>query len=129
MLDVYFSSLGHRCPGEEPFDGTHAVLCSVAHLVYQLQLRRDRNYSDGFLPQHERGEKNDKALSESSLHSPPADFNDAAESLISLRNFVGDSFCLEREMVSVSVVGTLITYRILDFDLGRGLVFAFMSAF
>ena len=32
-------------------------------------------------------------------------------------------------MLPISILGTLMTYRVFDFDLGFGLVFAFMSAF
>lgn len=113
----------------ERFDGTYAILCSVAHLFYQLRLRHDRDELQLFLPQHEKHAKTDEAPSESCLNACPADFKDTANFSRSLRVFFGDSFCLEGAMVPVTVLGTVMTYRVLDFDLGFGLVFAFMSAF
>ncbi|KAF6235159.1 hypothetical protein HO173_006788 [Letharia columbiana] len=111
------------------FDGTYAILCSVAHLFYQLRLRQNWDESEGFLPQYEKCAKTDEAPSESCLHTPPMDHNDAAKLSRNLRIFFGDSFCLEGAMVPVTVLGTVMTYRVFDFDLGFGLVFAFLSAF
>ena len=110
----------------ETFDGTYAALCSVAHLTYQLLLRHSKNDSESYLPQHEKRAKTDEARAESCLHP---DYNHAANSSRGLRIFFGDSFCLEGVMVLVIMLGTVTTYRVFDFDLGFGLVFAFMSAF
>ena len=113
----------------ERFDGTYAILCSVAHLTYQLGLRYYGNDSEGFLPQHEKRAKTDEAPSESCLYAPPKDKNEAAKFSRDLRIFFGDSFCLEGSMLPITILGTVMTYRVFDFDLGFGLVFAFMSAF
>ena len=112
----------------ETFDGTYAALCSVAHLTYQLLLRHSKNDSEGYLPKHEKRAKTDEARAESCLH-PPTDYNHAANPSRGLRFFFGDSFCLEGAMLHVTMLGTVMTYRVFDFDLGFGLVFAFMSAF
>ena len=114
--------------GYDHFNGTYAILCSVAQLSYQLLLRYYGNYSE-VLPQYEKCIKAKEVPSESCLHSPPTDYNDAATSSGSLRIFFGDAFCLEGAIVPVIILGTVMTYRVLDFDLGFGLVFAFMSAF
>ena len=60
--------------------------------------------------------------------TPPTDCNDAKTFSRNLRLFFGDSFCLEGAMVPVTIWGTVMTYRVFDFDLGFGLVFAFASA-
>ena len=112
----------------ETFDGTYAILCSVGHLVYQVRLRHGED-SEGFLPRHEKRAKTDEAPSECCLHLPPTDYNDATQSSRSIRIVFGDSLCLEGAMVPVTIFGTVMTYRVFDFDLGFGLVFAFMSAF
>lgn len=109
-------------------DGTYAILCSVAHLVYQLRSRHNGHDSEGFLPQHEKHAKIDEAPLENCMHIPSIDSNDAKNSSRSLRIFFGDSFCLEREMVPITILGTVMVYRVFDFDLGFGLVFAFISA-
>ena len=113
----------------ETFDGTYAILCSLAHLFYQLRLRNDVDHSEGFLPQHEKYEKTEEAPSKSCLQTPLIDSKDTAKSSRSLRIFFGDSFCLEGAMVPVMILGTVMTYRVFDFDLGFGLVFASISAF
>ena len=113
---------------DETFDGTYATLCSVAHLTYQLISRHSKNDFEKYLPQHEKRAKTDEARAESCLH-PPTDYNHAANSSRGLRIFFGDSFCLEGAMALVTMLGTVMTYRVFDFDLGFGLVFAFMSAF
>ena len=51
----------------QTLDGSYAILCSVARLFYQLQLRHNGNYSKGSLPQHENGAKIDSAPSASCL--------------------------------------------------------------
>lgn len=112
----------------ETFDGTYAILCSVAHLVYQLRLRHNGHDSEGFLPQHEKRTKIDEAPLESCMHTPSIDCNDAQTFSRRLRLFFGDSFCLEGAMVPVTILGTVMVYRVFDFDLGFGLVFAFISA-
>lgn len=85
--------------------------------------------SEGFLPRHETRAKTDDAPLACGLQTPPTDYNDAKNSSRSVRIFFGDSFCLEGAMVPVTILGTVMTYRVFDFDLGFGLVFAFMSAF
>ena len=112
---------------DQAFDGTYAILCSVAHLVYQLRLRSS-DESEGFLPKHEKYAKTE-ALSDSCLHAPPRDYIGAAEFSGNIPIFFGDYFCLEGAMVPATILGTVMTYRVFDFDLGFGLVFAFMSAF
>ena len=114
--------------GNDHFNGTYAVLCSIAQLTYQLLLRHYGKHSE-VLPQHEKYTKAEEAPSESCLHTPPTDYKDAANFCGSLRIFFGDAFCLEGAIVPVIILGTVMTYRVLDFDLGFGLVFAFMSAF
>ena len=113
----------------DKFDGTYAILCSVVHFFYQLQLRQNGDHSEGFLPQHEECAETDEAPSKSCLQFPPTDYKDAAKASRNLRIFFGDSICLESAMAPVTILGTIMTYRIFDFDLGFGLVFAFMSAF
>lgn len=113
----------------EQFDGTYPILCSIAHLTYQLGSRYYRINSEGFLPQHEKGVKANDAPRESCLHIPPTDKNDTTNSSRDLRIFFRDSLCLEGSMLPVTVFGTVMTYRVFDFDLGFGLVFAFTSAF
>ena len=113
----------------ETFDGTYAILCSIAHLTYQLQFQHNGDDTDGFLPQHEKGAKTDQTRSKSCSNSPPIDCSDEANNSRYLRIFFGDKFCLEGAMVPVTVLGTVMTYRVFDFDLGFGLIFAFMSAF
>ena len=114
--------------GNDHFNGTYAILCSVAQFTYQLLLRHYSNHSE-VLPLHEKCTKAEEAPSENCLHTPPRDYKDAANFSGSLRIFFGDAFCLEGSIVPVSILGTVMTYRVLDFDLGFGLVFAFMSAF
>lgn len=113
----------------ETFDGTYAILCSVAHLFYQLRLRHNGDDSEGFLPQYEKREKMDGAPSENCLHVPPTNYTDAAKFSRNFCVFFGDCFCLEGVMVPVTIPRTVMTYRVFDFDLGFGLVFAFFSAF
>lgn len=113
----------------EEFDGTYPILCSVAHLTYQLGLRYRGNNSEGFLPQNGKGAKTDEAPPESCLHVLPTDDNDTTKSSRDLRIFFGDSLCLHGPMLPITILGTVMTYRVFDFDLGFGLVFAFMSAF
>lgn len=110
------------------FDGTYAVLCSVAHLVYQLRLRHNGDDSEGILPQHEKRTKIDEAPLEDCMHTSGSDRDDAKAFSRSLRIFFGDSFCLEGAMVPVTILGTVMIYRVFDFDLGFGLFFAFISA-
>ena len=110
------------------FDGTYAILCSVTHLVYQLRSRHDGHDSEGFLPQHEKRAKIDEAPLEKCMHTPSIECNDADKFSRSLRIFFGDSFCLEGAIVPVTILGTALVYRVFDFDLGFGLVFAFISA-
>ena len=112
----------------ETFDGTYAILCSVAHLVYQLRWRHNGHDSEGSLPQHEKRTKIDEAPMESCMHTPSIECNDAKTFSRSLRIFFGDAFCLEGAMVPVTTLGTVMVYRVFDFDLGFGLVFAFISA-
>ena len=114
--------------GNDQFNGTYAVLCSVAQLTYQLLLRHYGTHPE-VLPQHETCTKAEEEPSESCLHTHPTDYNDAANFSGSLRIFFGDAFCLDNAIVPVVILGTVMTYRVLDFDLGFGLVFAFMSAF
>ena len=114
---------------DQTFDGTYAILCSVAHFVYQLRFQHDGLHSDKLLPQYEDGAKKDDAFLDSRLLTSPTDCDDQAIFSRSIRIYFGDSFCLESLMFPVSVLGTVMTYRVLDFDLGFGLVFAFMSAF
>ena len=113
----------------ETFDGTYPTLCSVAHLVYQLRIRRHGLDSERPLPRYERRSETDKVQSDSYLPTSPTDCNDAATFSRSLRIYFGESFCLEGAIMLVAILGTVMTYRALDFDLGFGLVFAFMSAF
>ena len=113
----------------ETVDGTYAVLCSVAHLFYQLRLRHNGDGFEGFLPQHEKRSETEETPLESCGHTPPTDRNDAAKFSRNLRIFFGGSLCLEGAMLPISILGTVMTYRVFDFDLGFGLVFAFMSAF
>ena len=113
----------------ETFDGTYAILCSVAHLVYQLRLQHNGDDSEESLPQHEICAKTDEAPSASGLQTPLEDYSGAAKFSGNIRIFFGNTFCLEGAMVSVAILGTVMTYRVFDFDLGFGLVFAFMSAF
>lgn len=113
----------------EKLDGTYAILCSLAHLVYHFRLWYKWDDSEGFLPQHESHAKTGETPSESYLHNPPIDSNGGASCSRSLRIFFGDSFCVEGAMVPVTVLGSAMTYRVFDFDLGFGLVFALMSAF
>ena len=113
--------------GDDPFNGTYAVLCSVAQLTYQLLLRHYGTHSE-VLPQHETCTKAEEEPYESCLHTHPTG-KDATNFLGSLRLFFGDAFCLDDAIVPVIILGTVMTYRVLDFDLGFGLVFAFMSAF
>ncbi len=112
-------------PVDGTFDGTYAILCSVAHLSYQQQLQRNADESAGLLPQYQKCTKTDEAP----LHAPPTNYNDAAGSSRNIRIFFGDHFCLEGAMVPITTLGTVMTYCVFDFDLGFGLVFAFMSAF
>lgn len=114
--------------GNGHFNGTYAVLCSVARFTYQLLLRHYGNHSE-VLPQNEKFTKAEKAPSESCLHASPSDYKDAANFSGRLRIFFGDAFCLDDAIVPVIILGTVMTYRVLDFNLGFGLVFAFMSAF
>lgn len=113
----------------EEFDGTYPILCSVAHLTYQLGLRYRGNSSEGFLPQHGKGAKTDEAPRESCLHVLPTGDNDITNSSRDLRIFFGESLCLQGPTLPITILGTVMTYRVFDFDLGFGLVFAFMSAF
>ena len=115
------------CQGNEGFDGTYAILCSVAHFTYQLGLQHRGVVSEEPY-QHEKCANAEEAPSKS-LHAPPMDKNDAARFSGSLRMFFGDSLCLDGAIVPVTILGTAMTYRVFDFDLGFGLVFAFMSAF
>ena len=115
--------------GDDHFNGTYAILCSIAQFTYQLLLRHYGNHSE-VLPQHENCAKSEEAPSESCLQPPPIECkDDAANYSGSLRIFFGEAFCLEDVIVPVIILGTVMTYRILDFDLGFGLVFAFMSGF
>ncbi len=116
-------------PVDGTFDGTYAILCSVAHLSYQQHLQRNADASTGLLPQHHKCTKIDEAPPKSYLHAPPTNRNDEADSSRNIRIFFGDHFCLEGAMVPVTILGTVMTYCVFDFDLGFGLVFAFMSAF
>lgn len=109
------------------FDGTYAVLLSVAHLVYQLRLRHEGEDPEGFLPKHEKRTETEVSL-ESCMHTPPTDCNDEPQFSRNIRIFFGDSFCLEGAMVPVTTLGTVMFYRVLDLNLGFGLVFAFVSA-
>lgn len=114
---------------DEEFDGTYPVLCSVAHLTYQLGLQYCGKDSEGYLPRHEKEAKTDGAPPESCLRVPPTDDNDTTNSSRDLCIFFGDSLCLEGSVSPITLLGTVMTYRVFDFDLGFGLVFAFMSAF
>ena len=114
--------------GNDHFNGTYAILCSVAQLTYHLLLRHSGNHSE-VLPQHEKCTETEKAPSENYFHALPTNHKDAASFSGSLRIFFGDAFCLDDAIVPVIILGTVMTYRVLDFDLGFGLVFAFMSAF
>ena len=115
--------------GNDHFNGTYSILCSVAQLTYQLLLRHYGKHSE-VLPQHEKCTKAEEAPSESCMHAPPTDYKDEAANFSgNLRIFFGAGFCLEGAIVPVIILGTVMTYRVLDFDLGFGLVFAFMSAF
>ena len=116
-------------PVDGTFDGTNAILCSVAHLGYQQHLQRNADESAGLLPEHQKCTKANKAPSKSSLHDPSTGHTDVASSSRNLRIFFGDRFCLEGALVPVTILGTVMTYSVFDFDLGFGLVFAFMSAF
>ena len=86
----------------ETFDGTYAILCSVAHLVYQLRLRQNSDRSDRFLPQHEKRGKMNETPSESCLPTPSPDYNDATTFSRRLRIFFGDFFCLDGAIVPVT---------------------------
>lgn len=112
----------------ETFDGTYAILCSLAHFFYQFRLWNKGGDSEGFLPPHDIYAKIGEAPSESCLRNPPTDSNNGASFSRSLRIFFGDSFCFEGTMVPVTILGTVMVYRIFDFNPGFGLVFAFMSA-
>lgn len=113
----------------EEFDGTYPILCSVAYFTYQLGLRYHGIDSEGFLPRHEKEAKTDEAPSGTCLRVPPTDDNDATSSSRDLRIFFGGSFCLQGPILPLTTLGTVMTYRVFDFDLGFGLVFAFMSDF
>ena len=128
-LTSLFLLLGIIFRKNETVDGTYAILCSAAYLVYQFRLRHNSDGFEGFLPQHENLSKTDERPSECCGPTPPTDHNEAATFSRNLRIFYGDSLCLEGAMLPISVLGTAMTYRVFDFDLGVALVFAFMSAF
>ena len=81
------------------------------------------------MPHHEKSAKADQMQSKSCVHSPPLECNDEENHSRYVRIFFGDFFCLEGTMALITALGTVMTYRVFDFDLGFGLVFAFMSAF
>ena len=118
IIRICLTSLYLLCatilPENGTFDGTYAILCSIAHLAYQLPFQHNGDDSEGFLPRHEKAAKIDQTLSTSCINSPPMDCSDEANVSRYVRIFFGDDFCLEGTMVPVTILGTVMTYRVFD---------------
>ena len=110
------------------FDGTYAILCGVGHLIYSLLLcRKDRASGDGCISNEEiekKGNAGDGSSTTDKVYDHGPDFH---------RNVVfsfgdADDFRIEGVAILLAVLGTMMEYRVFDFNLGFGLVFAGFSA-
>jgi len=116
---------------EEKFDGTSAILCSIADIFYIWFLRHGQRKKGRFgdrIPFSE-GSKSfeirkprDRGVADSACWD--------AELLKNALIFeLGDHFHVEGGILLFTVLGTALTYRVFDFDLGFGLFFTSISAF
>ena len=112
-------------PEKDAFDGTYAILCSFAHLVYQIRMRRHDDGSDVEDDLHRR--ETEKRSGEFTTCANEID-NHAARFKRHLIIQCGDNLRLDGFTMFIAVLGTATTYRVFDFDLGFGLVFAAFSA-
>lgn len=103
---------------EEKFDGTSAILCSIAYLFYNWFLQPDQRTKgrfDDHIPFSEGSKKFE-------IRRP-------RDRGIALNFKLGDHFHVDGGILIFTVLGTALTYRVFDFDLGFGLFFASVSAF
>lgn len=113
---------------EEKLDGTYSVLCSVAHVAYTMLLSHREHSNSGDTSLSQEAKKKAQASPQSQSADSPSK---GARTMTFSRNTVfefGDAFHLEGAALIIVLLGTTITYRVFDFDLGFGLVFAFFSA-
>ena len=105
----------------ETYNGTYAALCSLALLIYNSLLLYDEN---------QRSLQEDKKRTEDSMQQEnlPFSFNGAASPYRNLILQYRDSVRVDCGVLLLFTLGTVMTYRVFDFDLGFGLVFASVSA-
>ena len=111
----------------ESFDGTYAALCNFAHLVNGVLIQHEEQRRDpSQLP--DRG--NGKSKEDVSLESFTVQFDNSVErsGIRKVSIHFGTGFQLDGGTLLFFVLGTALAYRVFDFDLGFGLVFASLSA-
>lgn len=116
---------------EAAFDGTYPILCSVAQLSYHWLLRRSRRKTgrfDGYSLFLESNKDLDNRDSRDHGLGDKACW-DAERFARALTFELGDHFHVDGGVLLFTVLGTALTYRVFDFDLGFGLFFASVSAF
>ena len=114
----------------EHFDGTYAALCSFTHLVSGILIQHEEQRRDpSQLPDNENG-KSKEDISLENENSATAQLDNSLERscIRTLSVHFGTGFQLEGSTLLFLVLGTALTYRVFDFDLGFGLVFASLSA-
>jgi len=116
---------------EGTFDGTYAILCSVAQLCYHWLLRRNQWESDRFDGSSLSPESNKDLDNRDSRDHGLGDKAcwDAERFERALTFEFGDYFHVEGGVLLFTALGTALAYRVFDFDLGFGLFFASVSAF
>lgn len=116
---------------EGTFDGTYAIFCSVDYLTYHWLLRRNQRKTGRFdgrslFPESDKvldsRDSRDHGLGDKVCW-------DAENSERALTFELGDHFHVDGGVLLFTVLGTALTYRVFDFDLGFGLFYASVSAF
>ena len=105
----------------ENFDGTAASLCSVAHLIHQCSVQRKGWQSSIFLQQTEEAKDKHEEDRDHGYNSSAANFS---------RHLIfqfGNDIKFDGGHLLFLSLGNVAIYRIFDFDLGFGLLFASFS--
>ena len=107
-------SITFRGHGKD-FDGTYALLCAVAHLLHQCVVLWEVSQHEGLSAR----KQSDEESKEGGMSMPFSR---------DLAFHFGKYFQVEGGILLFLTLGTAMTYRIFDFNLGFGLVFASLSA-
>lgn len=108
-------------------DCTYAILCAIAHVMYSVVLLYKEADLTNNVDVEQEAEKKDDAVADSQIKTEADEGRDVQKLDRNVSFLFGDAFRMDVKNFMPIAIGTVMTYRSLDFSEGLAIIFGMLS--